>query len=445
MLDNKTTVAAILLGFLTLLFFSTAHADAPAIRLEIPSSPNPVGSGARALGMGGAFIAVADDATAASWNPGGLIQLEKPELSIVFGGFHREEDNHFRGNPGASGAETVGDENLNYLSVALPFQVFRRNMVVSLNYQHLYNFNRDWAFEFRDPDPIFSGPIQYDYVQKGDLYAMGLALAAEILPNLSLGATLNYWGDFIRQNEWEQRYKEFSPIAFGNLSGAGIMTKTEQYAFEGWNANIGMRWRVGNRWSFGAVFKTPFEADIDHTIRTAQIVRYDADPMVEQRVDTTLEFDETLSMPLSYGLGVSYRFTDAFLLSADIYRTHWEDFELEDADGNTTSPVTGKPSKTSGIDPTTWVRLGGEYLFIGDNWVIPLRAGVFYDPAPAEDSPDDYYGFSIGSGFVHKRFTVDAAYQFRYGDDVGDSSLQSMGFSQDVCEHTVFTSIIVYF
>ena len=37
------------------------------------SSPNPVGSGARALGWGSAFIAVADDATAASWNPGGLI------------------------------------------------------------------------------------------------------------------------------------------------------------------------------------------------------------------------------------------------------------------------------------------------------------------------------------------------------------------------------------
>ena len=45
-------------------------------------SPNLVGSGARALGMGGAFIAVADDATAASWNPGGLIQLETPEISF---------------------------------------------------------------------------------------------------------------------------------------------------------------------------------------------------------------------------------------------------------------------------------------------------------------------------------------------------------------------------
>ena len=51
--------------------------------ISIASSPNPVGSGARAVGMGGAFIAVADDATAASWNPAGLVQLERPELSIV--------------------------------------------------------------------------------------------------------------------------------------------------------------------------------------------------------------------------------------------------------------------------------------------------------------------------------------------------------------------------
>ena len=52
-------------------------------QLEINSAPSPVGSGARALGMGGAFIAIADDATAASWNPGGLTQLERPELSLV--------------------------------------------------------------------------------------------------------------------------------------------------------------------------------------------------------------------------------------------------------------------------------------------------------------------------------------------------------------------------
>ena len=50
--------------------------------VEIASSPNPVGSGARALGMGGAFIGVADDATAAYANPSGLVQLVRPEVSV---------------------------------------------------------------------------------------------------------------------------------------------------------------------------------------------------------------------------------------------------------------------------------------------------------------------------------------------------------------------------
>src|SRR5262245_27102203 len=42
-----------------------------------------VGSGARALGMAGAFLARADDATAATWNPAGLSYLRLPEVSAV--------------------------------------------------------------------------------------------------------------------------------------------------------------------------------------------------------------------------------------------------------------------------------------------------------------------------------------------------------------------------
>ena len=44
---------------------------------------NRTGSGARAAGMANAFIAISDDGTAASWNPSGLAQLRKPELSVV--------------------------------------------------------------------------------------------------------------------------------------------------------------------------------------------------------------------------------------------------------------------------------------------------------------------------------------------------------------------------
>ncbi|MEM8933882.1 MAG: UPF0164 family protein, partial [Acidobacteriota bacterium] len=38
--------------------------------------------GARSLALGGAFVALADDATAAYANPAGLHQLERPEVSI---------------------------------------------------------------------------------------------------------------------------------------------------------------------------------------------------------------------------------------------------------------------------------------------------------------------------------------------------------------------------
>ena len=40
--------------------------------------------GARANAMGGAFIALADDATAAYTNPAGLTILTKPEISIEY-------------------------------------------------------------------------------------------------------------------------------------------------------------------------------------------------------------------------------------------------------------------------------------------------------------------------------------------------------------------------
>ncbi len=44
--------------------------------------PPIVSPGARSLGLGGAFVAVADDATAAWANPSGLMQLARPEISL---------------------------------------------------------------------------------------------------------------------------------------------------------------------------------------------------------------------------------------------------------------------------------------------------------------------------------------------------------------------------
>jgi hypothetical protein len=47
-----------------------------------------LGVGARALGMGGSFVAVSDDATSAYWNPAGLGGLDRTELAFMHTGLY---------------------------------------------------------------------------------------------------------------------------------------------------------------------------------------------------------------------------------------------------------------------------------------------------------------------------------------------------------------------
>lgn len=66
--------------FLILLFLALP------LRAEETAQFLKIGNGARAIGLGGAYTAVADDLTAMSWNPAGLALLEKREL----GGMHAD-------------------------------------------------------------------------------------------------------------------------------------------------------------------------------------------------------------------------------------------------------------------------------------------------------------------------------------------------------------------
>jgi long-subunit fatty acid transport protein len=421
---------------------SPVLAQTPAT--DITSSPNPVGSGARALGMGGAFIAVADDATAASWNPGGLTQLERPEISVVGEGFHRIENNEFYRHPESSGEQSVSNGSLNYLSAAYPFTFLSHNMIVSLNYQHLYDFSREWSLTYtmrRDRREV-------DYEANGGLYAWGMAYAVQIIPQLSFGFTLNIWDDGFYRNGWEAELNETTSHRKPNSNQwlTQRLTEKDSYSFSGFNANLGVMWNVTDQLTLGGVFKTPFTADLKHKYTTAsmRVLPYPPGevPIGPGFSRTT---DEELDMPMSYGVGLAYRFSDRLTVSGDIYRTEWDDFILTDTDGKRISPITKGPVREADIDATTQVRLGAEYLFIKPNYTIPLRAGLFYDPAPAQGSPDDYYGFSVGTGIGVGRFVFDAAYVYRFGRDVAESTIPGIKFSQDVDEHSIYTSLIIHF
>jgi len=412
--------------------------------IEIPSSFNPVGSGARAIGMGGAFIAVADDATAASWNPGGLIQLEKPEISLVTSFLQRSEDIQFGTDPEGSGEYSISDENINYFSVAYPFQLSNRNMIISLSYQHLFDFNREWRFTLKENEDFLSYEDNVDYQQQGRLSALGLSYCIQITPQLSAGFTLNLWKDGLTDNRWKQKYHiTGSGMIDGIIPFSEEFDMVYEYSFTGFNANFGILWNIKN-FTLGAVLKTPFRADVEYKADKESSL---TDSESQYKTGEYETRDEEIKMPMSYGIGLACRLSDNFSVSADIYRTEWDDFIYKESNGQETSAVSGNPVNESDIDPTHQVRAGAEYLFINKNkgYVIPLRCGIFYDPAPAENNPDDFYGFSLGFGFTKPDwFSLDIAYQYRFGNDVGKSLFQDWQFSEDVKENIVYLSMIWY-
>jgi long-subunit fatty acid transport protein len=430
------------------------YADfAAAQKIHIASSPNPVGSGARALGMGGAFIAAADDATAASWNPGGLVQLKWSEVSAAGNWFCRTEDNRFGKNPEADGSRQVSESDLNYLSAAYPFNLFSRNMIVSLNYQHLYDFTREWEHSVITASPEFEALNQISYRQDGSLSAIGFAYCIQIVPKLSAGVTLNFWKDGLARSKWDEKTHSLNSQTLKAAEGiSSPVTSSEEYnwhdryTFDGFNFNLGMLWRITDRLTLGWVFKSPFTADLNHEESVSERKLTFTGEM--QNNSEEFSNDAELEMPMSCGLGIAYRFSDSFTLSADIYRTEWQDFIFKNSDENEISPVTGKSADESDVDPTHQIRIGAEYLFVNQesDYVIPLRAGIFYDPMPADGSPDSVYGISIGSGFVRGRYAFDIACQYRFGNDAGHSAAPvDYDFSQDISEFSVYSSLIIHF
>jgi long-subunit fatty acid transport protein len=415
-------------------------------QVQIPGSPNPVGSGARALGMGGAFIAIADDATAASWNPGGLTQLEKPEISIVGGYFNRSVDFDFSDFSEASGEHSVSETRINYLSLSYPFKRFNRNMTISLNYQNLYDFTNKWNFSIHQNTDDLIVTQNVDANQEGSLSAFGIAYCIQITQNLSLGATFNYWDNGnLMKNQWEQTTNRTVSGSFGGQSVIGESYSKDTNDFSGINFNFGVLWNISSQWTFGAIIKTPFTADLKHQKDRIESTRFPQSPIANFENESSVTTDEKLDMPLSYGIGLAYRMSDSFTVSADVYRTEWGNFIHEDAKGNKTSPITGTPENQADIDATNQIRIGAEYLFIKPKYIIPLRGGVFYDPAPAKGSPDKYYGISIGSGIAYKKYVFDIACQYRFGNDVGQSFSEDINSTQDVEEITVYSSLIIHF
>jgi long-subunit fatty acid transport protein len=398
------------------------------------------------MGMGGAFIGVADDATAASWNPAGLIQLERPEISAVYSYYGREESYTSDVHPESEGTNSMSSSSLNYLSIAYPFQWLKKNMIITLNYQRMYDFNKDIGFDYNwnIDSEMLKDHIHFE--QEGGLKTISPAFAVQITPWFYVGMTFNIWEDIFGHNGWEEKYHS-SPT--GMINGNPVDMKIDykdRYTFSGYNMHFGFLWNINSMFTLGGVYKTEFTADVKRKLKFNQSQTFSTlPPEYSSESHTVHREDMELDMPDSYGIGLAVRFSDNFTAAIDVYRTEWGKYILTDEDGHQTRPITGEPKNKASVKPTHQVRLGGEYLFIKETTVIPVRAGIFYDPEPSENYPEDYYGCSVGSGFKWKNLLVDAAYQYRFGNDVEGDVIGIPGTKADVRQHLVLVSAIYHF
>lgn len=407
--------------------------------------PLPVGSGARAIGMGGAFIAVADDATAASWNPGGLTQLERPELSVVGTYLSAHQDVDTSNNELFFDNKDISRSDLNFASVVYPFRVFRKNLVIALGYQRVYDFHYNEEHNHITKSVVLPGVFinqKVDFESKGGISALTPAIALQVMPRLSIGVAVNFYTDeYFDDVAWKQKSTEKFSITIPGAKDIDLGTRVIKRKFKNFQAiNVvsGMLWDVwerdDRRLTLGAVYHSPYAADVDSVTESTE------DPLFPNKEQYEIDF------PMSFGAGLSFRYNDTLSFSMDVTWTDWSEYEQEDEYGNKTRPF-GGVSTDRDIDDTYAVRLGGEYLIFGQKMIIPVRSGLFYDPRPSLDDPADVYGFSVGSGMTFKRFSIDAAYQFRWvnnvdGEDV-DSSFTDTKF--DHKEHLFYASMIVYF
>ncbi len=410
-----------------------------AQQVEISSSLNPVGSGARAIGMGGAFIGISDDATAASWNPAGLVHLEKPEFSMAYDYFSREQSYSASSHPELNDSHGTDASGINYASAVYPFTLFNKNMVVSLNYQRLFDMNKNADFKFNfDLGGGDSLNNSIKFTQKGYLSTITPAFAIQIIPELYVGIAVNIWDDFLGTSSWEKTYTSSGTGSLGGMAFSSSIVARDKFVLSGVNTTVGFLANL-DKFSIGGVLKSPFTASVKHT----GTFREESDFTPSPATDVINE-NIQLKMPLSWGLGLAYRYNDHWTVDLDIYQTLWSEYVLCDAAGKEFNPITTKPISEGKLPDTTQIRLGTEYLYINGNSVIPLRAGVFYDPEPGARGVDDFFGFSVGSGYTYQNYSFDIAYQFRKGSNVtGD--IPRDGVSATIAQHTVLTSLIYRF
>lgn len=408
------------------------------------SDYNFLGAGARARGMGGAFFGVSDDPSAATWNPAGLTQMDKPQMGLTF---KSTLPNHTFTQTYLGTKEETFDRSLSqidFASVVIPFTVSGRDLVASVAFQRISDLNGKNVFfnsntliePVSDVMTIQRNPISGEtvgtqtfsvYSKLNELYRMFqiltfsvgdfgydtlyqihnveldenidgslnqvvLALAGKPMPNLSLGFGVNiYTGGY----------------TYSATQSDSLRPDTSLYLHPTMVTDYrGVNFTAGGIYQFqsirlGVVVKTPYtlEERQDVALTWDEIVLGVVNPYTEYSPKGILyKVTQKWRFPTIFGAGASYSVNN-LTLAADVEMRMYSNTELSYQTQSVPTPeMDGKTKNAPAdflppLDPTfpyrtvnlKWqdapqFRVGAEYVFQSPWGKIPVRAGFRNDP-----------------------------------------------------------------
>jgi long-chain fatty acid transport protein len=346
------------------------------------------GLGARARGMGGAYVAVADDTSAGFWNPAGLAAV--PGLLAQAEGKFERIYTAYTPPGGTRQANRPLTLTVPAVGVAVPLHHPRWPAVEVLAYAP-YGLQLDW-------DPAAT----YRYNSIGDrirVISVGGATAYRLSDRVALGLAAFY-------DDAKLNFATAVPSAvYAGVPGLPDARLSADGTDTTGNVHLGLLWRTAPDVTVGAAWRSA----IDLTVRGTAALAVPGGPTVR---DT---WSLPLRLPPSLSLGAAWQASPILLLAAQADWVGWSTIHEQNLTFDGALP---DQRVARNWRDRVQLRLGAEYTALP----VALRAGYSYDPTPVPVATldpllldVDRHILALGAGTAGPRWGVDAAYEHFFG------------------------------
>ncbi|MBN2185510.1 MAG: hypothetical protein JW746_09295 [Candidatus Krumholzibacteriota bacterium] len=316
-------------------------------------------TGARPFAMGGAYTAVSDDAFALLFNPAGLTQVEKSEITFGIQHLKLDIDNEYETwNSGSSNSYT----SFGHLAMTTPAGSYGRNIVIGFGVFRVGSSDIEYIRKGLRPD--LDGMIENIFLQSGSIYQYRFGIGAELVDNISVGATIVLWDESVKFTE-TLRFNETG------TDSSYLYIDDSSAELDGISMEFGIMMWLNRYVRAGLTFSTPAALSYsgsgnDHYEGTFQ------DGTGWNTASEAFLTEDDLTLPMQFRGGLSFQ-SGYFLAAADISycdysQTKFNDLKLIDMDypGN------------SILREVVNYNIGAEFTF--PSAPLKLRAGYSYMP-----------------------------------------------------------------